>query len=90
MGEAEGYFGQALRMATAANRYREVMDALLHLAEVALQRGDGEKAAEWLAVVVAHPATAKQTRDRAAVYGAGLVVEGEKRPSLENVLAQLL
>ncbi|MBK8430969.1 MAG: tetratricopeptide repeat protein [Chloroflexi bacterium] len=88
--EAEGYFGQALRMATAANRYREVMDALLHLAEVALQRGDGEKAAEWLAVVVAHPATAKQTRDRAADYGAGLAVGGETRPSLENVLAQLL
>ena len=62
---AEAYFSEALHMATATHRKREMMDAKLNLAIVALRRHAPAQAAPLLAEVANHPATAKQTRDKA-------------------------
>lgn len=85
---AEADFRLALDIAHKTERYREMLDALLNLARVALAKGDADRARELLAVVVNHPATARETYDTAV----GLLAERPvpEPPPLAEVVQSLL
>ncbi|MCA9982206.1 MAG: tetratricopeptide repeat protein, partial [Anaerolineales bacterium] len=96
---AEADFRLALEIAQKTERYREMLDALLNLAQVARRRGDEDTAVRLLVVVVKHPATARETYDTAvSLLGSKINTAvsskasgaSEASESLEQVVAEIL
>ncbi len=63
--EAQRYLSAVLRIAVQIKRYREAIDALLDLSQLAWQQGRPAAAARYLAFVLGHPAATRDALDRA-------------------------
>lgn len=72
---AKAHFTETAGMLLAMRTAPEALDALAGLAVVHAQSGDLEQALELLALVLTHPATSQETKDRVAGLQAELVAE---------------
>lgn len=85
---AEADFQAALYIARHTGRYREMLDALLNLAQVAQRRGDEITAMRLLAVVTHHSATARETYDVAMALIDGQAIADT--PDFDRVVGEVL
>lgn len=89
--EAREHFLEALRIATFTKRNREALDALLNLSRLFVLEGQAQDAADLLALIVRHPATAKETLDEAHREMMRLNVQPTKRTlTLDEISGHLL
>jgi tetratricopeptide (TPR) repeat protein len=87
--EARRWFLAGLELAHAITALPLVLDALVGLGEVGLKTGEPDLAARYLSVVLAHPATPAEVKERAREVAASCPPVPEP-PHLDDVLAQLL
>ncbi len=64
--EAERVWHESLRIAIETRAIPVVLEALADLASLPARRGDLEDALEWLLIVLSHPASFQETKNRAA------------------------
>jgi predicted ATPase/DNA-binding SARP family transcriptional activator len=72
---AEQYFYGVLKLASEAQRLPLVLEALNGFAHLSARTGEPERAVELLALVLSHPASAQECKDRAARLQAELTTE---------------
>lgn len=87
---ARGYLIQVLHIAAQTKRYREAIDALLDLSQLAWQQGQRDAAARYLAFVLQHQAAARDTLDRARQLSADYApLPASPPPTFDAILGEL-
>jgi tetratricopeptide (TPR) repeat protein len=70
--EAGQVWSESLRLAIETKGMFIELEALIGLASLKIKQGDFEQALEWVLIVLNHPASLKETRERAAILYKGL------------------